>query len=67
MKIYRWITHDGKNAEYRFEENICYGFFLDNVEMHKEKYNGKEMTDEFEEFLEKAGFNLVTPASQDKE
>ena len=58
MDIYRWKTKEGQNAEYRFKDNVCIGFFLDD-ELLCDEYKGHEFNDDLEKGLELAGFKLV--------
>lgn len=56
-EIFRWIDKEGGVHEYRFEDNICEGFFSNGVE--GKDYKGKVLTDTFREGLEDAGFKII--------
>lgn len=60
VKIYEYTNKQGEKAQYRFTNNICDGFFLDNKLMYEEKgYKGKKLTEQWNEGLSNAGFVVI--------
>jgi hypothetical protein len=57
-KIFRWI--DGENThEYRFEDDVCLGFFTNDKKMPQSSmYEGKTLDDNWLKNLTQAGFIL---------
>ena len=54
---YKWTDKDGNTHEYRFNNDICQGFFLAG-EKEMSGYRGKRMTDNWKKGLKEAGFLL---------
>ena len=60
-KIYEWTTKEGEKAQYRFTNDMCDGFFLDDKLIDEKGYKGKHLTESWNENLSNAGFVVITP------
>lgn len=61
-KIYRWINDAKEVCEYRFTDDKCDGFFVDDKpwKTFPIVYKGEKWTSQWGNNLEECGFKLVT-------